>query len=100
MFNTWMNDPEAFSADYDEYQALLRQLADEKAEHDAELLREARKEIISDDPDEYIEVDLCDLVREHDEAEDWMSDVEADADTLASAGYGTDEDYGYYGGDE
>jgi hypothetical protein len=23
-----------------------------------------------------------------------MSDVEADADTLASAGYGTDEDYG------
>ena len=27
-----------------------------------------------------------------------MTDVEADADTLASAGYGTDEDYGYYGG--
>lgn len=26
-----------------------------------------------------------------------MSDVEADADTLVSAGYGTDEDYGYYG---
>lgn len=29
-----------------------------------------------------------------------MTDVEADADTLASAGWGTDEDYGYYGGDE
>ena len=29
-----------------------------------------------------------------------MSDIEADADTLASAGYGTDEDYGYFGGDE
>jgi len=29
-----------------------------------------------------------------------LSDVEADADTLASAGWGTDEDYGYYGGDE
>jgi hypothetical protein len=36
--------------------------------------------------------------------EDWpddeppeMSDVEADADTLASAGMGTDEDYGYSG---
>ena len=28
-----------------------------------------------------------------------MTDVEADADTLASAGYGTDEDYGYYGDD-
>lgn len=26
-----------------------------------------------------------------------MSDVEADADTLASAGWGTDEDYGCYG---
>ena len=26
-----------------------------------------------------------------------MSDAEADADTLASAGMGTDEDYGYYG---
>lgn len=26
-----------------------------------------------------------------------MTDVEADADTLASAGWGTDEDYGYYG---
>ena len=29
--------------------------------------------------------------------EDGMTDVEADADTLASAGYGTDEDYGYFG---
>ena len=29
-----------------------------------------------------------------------MTDVEADADTLASAGYGTDEDYGYYGDDD
>jgi hypothetical protein len=29
--------------------------------------------------------------------EDGLSDVEADADTLASAGMGTDEDYGYYG---
>ena len=26
-----------------------------------------------------------------------MTDVEADADTLASAGWGTDEDYGYSG---
>lgn len=28
-----------------------------------------------------------------------MSDVEADADTLASAGWGTDEDYGFFGED-
>lgn len=27
----------------------------------------------------------------------FRDDVEADADTLASAGYGTDEDYGCYG---
>jgi hypothetical protein len=26
-----------------------------------------------------------------------MTDAEADADTLASAGWGTDEDYGYFG---
>ena len=33
--------------------------------------------------------------------DDWdMTDVEADADTLASAGWGTDEDYGYYGGED
>lgn len=37
----------------------------------------------------------CMLDEPHD-----MTDVEADADTLASAGWGTDEDYGYYGGYE
>jgi hypothetical protein len=31
--------------------------------------------------------------------EDNMTDSEADADTLASAGWGTDEDYGGYGQD-
>ena len=31
---------------------------------------------------------------------DIASDAEVDADTLASAGMGTDEDYGYFGGDE
>lgn len=30
---------------------------------------------------------------------EFRSDAEADADALASAGYGTDEDYGYYGED-
>lgn len=32
-----------------------------------------------------------------DEPSDGMTDVEADADTLASAGMGTDEDYGFFG---
>lgn len=36
---------------------------------------------------------------EFDEVGDGMSDVEADADTLRMAGFGTDEDYGYYGDD-
>lgn len=38
---------------------------------------------------------------EDDEPSDgFLTDAEADADVLASAGYGTDEDYGYYGGNE
>lgn len=31
--------------------------------------------------------------------EDGLTDVEADAMTLAGAGWGTDEDYGFYGDD-
>lgn len=34
------------------------------------------------------------------EPEENFTDVEADAMTLASAGYGTDEDYGCYGGED
>ena len=30
----------------------------------------------------------------------FLTDAEADADALASAGFGTDEDYGYYGYDD
>lgn len=32
--------------------------------------------------------------------ESQWSDGEADADTFASAGWGTDEDYGYFGGED
>ena len=39
-----------------------------------------------------------DEANEPDEPQD-MTDVEADADTLKSAGYGTDEDYGFFGDD-
>ena len=47
--------------------------------------------------------ELADQYGDFVEAEqDWddydMTDVEADADVLRMAGYGTDEDYGYYGG--
>jgi len=34
------------------------------------------------------------------EDESGMTDVEADADALASAGWGTDEDYGDFGGED
>jgi hypothetical protein len=49
--------------------------------------------------------DLMDQVDEYQaeqelDYDDGLSDVEADAMTLASAGMGTDEDYGYYGDDE
>jgi hypothetical protein len=40
---------------------------------------------------------LLDFDNDEADTEDGMSDVEADADTLASAGHGTDEDYGHYG---
>lgn len=38
-------------------------------------------------------------VLDNDSTDDNMSDMEADADALASAGWGTDEDYGYFGDD-
>ena len=47
--------------------------------------------------DEYYEEDEYYGDEEYDGFRD---DVEADADTLASAGWGTDEDYGYYGENE
>lgn len=40
------------------------------------------------------------LIWGEDDYEDNWSDVDADADTLASAGMGTDEDYGWYGGED
>jgi hypothetical protein len=42
----------------------------------------------------------CPINDGNDEPDDGMTDVEADADALASAGMGTDEDYGDYGGHE
>lgn len=37
---------------------------------------------------------------EDDEHDQFMHDGEADGDALASAGWGTDEDYGCYGGED
>ena len=45
---------------------------------------------------EYLPAQIAVELREWDniDYEDNLTDVEADADTLASAGWGTDEDYG------
>lgn len=53
--------------------------------------------------DHHAECDCEECFCGHDcdyEGDQFMSDAEADADVLASAGFGTDEDYGCYGGEE
>lgn len=44
--------------------------------------------------------DVFGIALEPDEPSDGFLDSMADADALASAGMGTDEDYGYFGGEE
>jgi hypothetical protein len=74
---------------------------------------DAHEQWLPDDPeyhetfdlvDRYVALDDGDLDASEAEWErDWednMTDVEADADTLASAGWGIDEDYGCYGGED
>lgn len=95
---TFHLDPEAFQSEYEDEQRVLRELAEEQ--HKVEVLG-----LVLDLAIAKLEVEMRELGQEpiepeYDEPEDNYSDVEADADTLASAGMGTDEDYGYYGGDE
>jgi hypothetical protein len=53
------------------------------------------------DPDDIINDDIPCMADECNEQDQFLTDAEADADALASAGYGTDEDYGCCcGGDE
>jgi hypothetical protein len=52
---------------------------------------------LPDDPEYHATFDLD---NRDDMYEDTMSDIWADADTLASVGQGMDEDYGYYDGDD
>lgn len=47
-----------------------------------------------------IRAEYADQFDDETEPSDGMSDSEADADALASAGFGTDEDYGDFGGDD
>ena len=54
--------------------------------HDDDILRDAENDDLRDDAE----------MRDDDEHDQFLSDAEADGDALASAGMGTDEDYGYY----
>ena len=56
---------------------------------------DAQREPVEDDEDDD---DAHGFNREPRE-DNFRDDVEADANALAGAGYGTDEDYGYYGED-
>lgn len=61
--------------------------------------------ILTDDVDGIVDVLIDDgiddfsaqLGAEDEPFDGFRTDAEADADALASAGFGTDEDYGYYG---
>ena len=70
---------------------------------EAELVREQAQELPERDPLDYVrEAEEAEAQERYERyAEDNFTDAEADADTLASAGMGTDEDYGMFdSGDE
>ena len=48
------------------------------------------------DNDDYVEINENDWSEPYDDLDNLLDDEEA----LASAGWGTDEDYGYFGGDD
>ena len=73
------NHYEIGQSDYEQQQEAFREqedLREQEAALEAEREREAAEVL---EPDQF------------------MSDAEPDADALASAGWGTDEDYGYFG---
>jgi hypothetical protein len=100
LYDSLMNEEMSF--DSYSYDDLVLMAVDRWREDDAteEYIRETyptkedlvnalEKDVDSYEDDEYEEEPREDSFRD---------DVDADADTLASAGYGTDEDYGDYGG--
>ena len=62
--------------------------------------------ILSHDVDSIVDILVDDGISgfmvglENEPGDGFLTDAEADADALASAGFGTDEDYGYYGGED
>lgn len=79
------------SGDFAAYQRDMQELADEG-------YFDGPDESLDDDEAEAIET--TEGIDNDDEHDQFRTDAEADADALASAGWGTDEDYGDFGGDE
>lgn len=48
---------------------------------------------------DYSDEEAIEFSEENEPWDGFNSDAEADADALADIGWGTDEDYGYYGGE-
>ena len=67
-----------------EWLVILKKMQDDLGCNDLVTLEETLEELI-DTLEDYLDSD--------EEIGDGMTDVEADADVLRSAGYGTDEDY-------
>ena len=92
----YMNNEEAYNHGYnatltlDELHGILTPcgLRDEEPSQFS-AWRSGRQDAEYDEQD-----DFSDSINEDAIREDSMTDAEADADTLASAGWGTDEDYG------
>jgi hypothetical protein len=86
-YDTWLDELRAKDmADYD---------AQREPAEDGDDMTEYDDDQQEDDSDD----DKYGFMREPRE-DNFRDDVDADANALAGAGYGTDEDYGCYGGDE
>ena len=94
-----MSDPYAENEIQPDDLPLLAEITEE----DAHAMAMPYADEQSDDGIEIEELEIDEFEIDDDEEEwnddDGMSDAEADADTLRMAGMGTDEDYGYDGGD-
>jgi len=90
-------DPEAFSDEWQERQEVLRQLAQEAAEEVAPD-KVALIGMVLDLAIAKLNIEIAARGEEPEYPEYWDESMDGDFDSaMASAGMGTDEDYGYYG---
>ena len=101
----WKDELESL-AEYQRWEAKMREEAElaerlEREESEARIARAKDTSIGDAFIAQHIEIPedahLDERWDDDEPSDGFMSDVEADADALASCGWGTDEDYGYYG---